>query len=258
MALTPTQKSLCNKVVSDYYTLVSPVKSAKSTINSKRSQLDSSLRQIRFSTPANITGALGDLQDYVTSITPDLDAVDELGDFISQCEYLSDIAPASTVNGTQNSIFDNINSFLGDLASSFPEFGAGELASGINDLLNGISIPGSQRLSDLLKKADKLLNCLSGLCAASDSSYTGQLSSISSDLQGLYDDLNIVDDPLSDEYGNFNYDAFYNSIGLSSADKDIMNTVVTGIDSQKSVAKTSVDDTVAAVKNFTKTFGGLF
>lgn len=258
MALSPTQRSLCNKVASDYYTLVAPVKSAKRTIQSKTSDLDTYLRGLSYSPAEDVSNAVTSFENSVqNSIPGDADeSIDELKGFLSQCDYLSDFAPTSTVKGTSAGIFDNINSLIDDLLSSIPEFGAAKIADAINSLLDGVGLPGGDLLSELLKKADKLLNCLSALCAAEDSSYTGNLSDISTDLQGLYDDLNIVDNPLSSNYGKFDYTSFYNNIGLTSTQQNTINNVTSVISTQKLGAQTAINNSIDAVKGFIK--GGLF
>ena len=58
MALSSTQKSICNKMLSDYPALVAPVKSAKGSIKAAARDLDASLRSITFSDDNAINNAI--------------------------------------------------------------------------------------------------------------------------------------------------------------------------------------------------------
>jgi hypothetical protein len=106
-----------------------------------------------------------------------------------------------------------------------------------------------------LGKADQLLNCLSGLCAAYDPSYIGSLSDIAVDLQGLYDDLNIIDS--GPNAGNFDFDSFYSNAGMSASQQAALNGVTSSIGNQKEAAATAVQDSIDKVKELTKA-GGFF
>jgi hypothetical protein len=257
MALTPTQKSLCNKLVSDYGSLVSPVKSSKAVLKKNMSDLDSYIRGMTFSNPVDLNGAIdGFISDVEGSIPgDDISAMDDLGAFLQNCPYLSGLAPASAVGGTTGGIFDDIGNLIKGLVPSFPEFGASALADAINSALSGLGLPGGDDLGALLGKADGLLNCLSGLCASQDPSYIGSLTEISDDLQGLYDDLNIIDS--GPNMGKFDFDSFYTNAGMSPTQQAALNTVTNSIGSQKEAAASAVQNSIDKVKSLTKA-GGFF
>lgn len=257
MSLSPTEKSLCNKLVSDYDSLVAPVKSAKSSIKKTMSDLDTYVRGMTFSNPVDLEGAIDDFIDNVESRLPgdDISAMDQLSNFMNNCTYLKDFAPSSSVSGTLGGIFDSIADTLTELVPNFPEFGASSLANAINDLLSGASIPGGDTLAALLAKADDLLNCLSALCATVDPSYIGDLDDISDDLQGLYDDLNLID--TGPNKGKFDYTTFFSTAGLTAAQENAITTVTSSIDSQKAGAVDAVQSSIDKVKELTK-LGGFF
>lgn len=259
MALGRMEKTLCNKLVSDYYNLVAPVKAAKSVIKNAMADLDSYLRSMTFSPAEDVNSAINSFEDSINSQIPgtaDQD-MNKLKDFLANCPYLAAFAPSSTVGGTKNGIFDAINDKINELLSGVPEFGAGKIASQINSLLNGLSLPGGDALSALLQKADQLLDCLSSLCAAQDPTYAAPLSEATNDLNNLYTDLNIIDNPLSPDYGKFNYTSFYNNIGLTSSQSSALNLVTTNIDNQKSSSVDAVKNSVDKIKSLTKE-GGFF
>lgn len=257
MALSPMEKSLCNKLVSDYYKLVEPVKAAKAALRKAAADLDAFLRSMTFSPLAGLEAALNqfvnDVQDMLPGDT--IDELDRLRDFLLACPYLAGLAPPTSLKGTIDGIFDNIRGLIDNLASLFPEFGAGNIADYINSLLGGFGIPGGDLLSDLLKQADQLIQCLSALCAAVDPSYVGGLNDITTDLQGLYEDLNIVDSPGDPNYGKFDYNTLYSAVGLNQTQIDALNNVQGTIGEQKSGAIDAVKKSIDAVKTYTKNFG---
>lgn len=259
MALTSTQKSICNKMLSDYPALVAPVKSAKGSIKAAARNLDSSLRSITFSDDNTINNAIDQLQDGVNEVVPgnDLDSMNDLKTFIDQCDYMKTFAPVSAVIGTVGGVFDEITNLVNNLNGTVPEFGAGALADTINSLLDGANFPGGDALSDLMKLADELINCVALGCAASDPSYIGGLDNITTDLQGLYDELNIVDDPADANYGKFDYESVYDDVGMSVSQKDKIDRVVESIGSQKSGAIESINSSISSVKSLAK-IGGFF
>jgi hypothetical protein len=254
MALTPMQTALCNKLATDYAGLISPVKSGKDLYKSKMGQLDSFVRGMAFSNPLDLDAALNDFVNQVQGMLPNIDNISDMDDllnFMNACPYLSGYAPATAVNGTSNGIFDKIGTLISDLTPSFPEFGAGGIADGINALLSGVGIPGGNSFSDILKKSDDLVNCLNGLCG---SSYAGDATEIMNDLNSLYSDLNIIDS--GPNAGKFDFNSFYTASGLSTSQQNAINTVTNSIGSQKTGAVTAVNNSIESVQKLKK--GGYF
>jgi hypothetical protein len=253
MALTPMQTALCNKLATDYDSLVAPVKAVKSTFKSQMGQLDSFVRGMSFSNPLDLDAALNQFVSDVEGMLPgsDLASMDELLAFMAACPYLADQVPASNVSGTSNGIFDNIRNFINDLTPSFPEFGAGGIADGLNSLLSGVGIPGGANISDILSKADELANCLAALCGPA---YSGDVTDITNDLNSLYSELNIIDS--GPNKGKFDFATFYTASGLSSSQQTAINTVTNSIGSQKQGATTAITNSINSVKQLKK--GGYF
>ena len=259
MSLSPMEKSLCNKLVDDYWKLVQPVKDARLAIRKAISDLDTLLRSMTFSPLGDLANALNDFKNDVEEMIPGdtVDELDRLKNFLEQCPYLSGLAPATSLKGTLNGIFDNIQGLIDNFTSLFPEFGAGNLASYINGLLNGLAFPGGDILTELLKQAEALLQCLSSLCALQDPSYLGEITDINDDLQSLYSDLNLVDTvPVDDpSFATFDYDTMYHMVGLTPDQISAINDTKGTIDDQKANAADSVQKSIDAVKQYTKNFG---
>jgi len=260
MALTNNEKSLCNKLVSDFDSLTQPGKAAKGLINGATNDMKSKLAGMTFSDPGLLNGALGQFQNAVNDSLPgdSLDDLNNLKSFIDNCDYLSGLNPISVMIGTVNGIFDEIGNLVNGLDLTFPEFGVGNFGSLIDKILDGIpGLPGGDKISDLLAKADQLLDCLSAGCAAYDPSYIGDLSNKTAELQSVYDDLGVIDDPNDPNYGKFDYDSMYNDLGMSTSEIDAINSVKSGINSSKDSGMDAISKTTDAIKQ-AKKIGGLF
>ena len=260
MALSAMEKSLCNKLVSDYYKLVAPIKAARGALRKAAQDLDAFLRSMTFSPLQDLEDALNGFVDNIKGMLPndDIDSIDQLLDFIRNCPYLAGYAPTSSLKGLIDGIFDNIQGLIDGLTSLFPEFGAGNIASYINGLLSGLAFPGGDLLSDLLKQIAQLIECLSALCAAVDLHYVGGLTAITDDFNSLLEDLNLIGDvPVSDpNFGKFDYNTLYTAVGLTPDQIGAINNTSGTIDDQKAGAVDAIKKSVDAVKSFTKNFGG--
>ena len=260
MALDSNQKSLCNKLVSDFDSLIQPGKSAQSFINNAVNDMKSKLSGMSYSPASELQNALTEYQNDVAKALPKADSLDDLNtikDFIDGCDYLKDLNMISTMIGTIGGVLDTVNNLVSDLDLTFPEFGAGNFGSLIDKILDGIpGIPGSDKISDLLAKADQLLQCLSNSCAAVDPSYIGGLDSMTQELQDTYDVLGLVDDPNDPNYGKFDYSSMYNSLGMTTDEVSAINSVRDGINSAKDAGSAAINSTVSSMQNAIK--GGLF
>ena len=258
MAITNNKRSLCNKLVSDFDKLIQPGRSAKGAINSATDAMKSQLSGMIFSDTNDLSAALEAYRNQVKDLLPgdSISDLEEMKNFIDSCDYLKAFAPISAIIGTIGGIFDTISDLINGLSSQFPEFGAGGLGSLVDKLLNGLNFPGGDKIADLLALADKLLNCLSAGCAAFDPTYIVPLSQKSAELQSVYDDLGLVDDPLDPNYGKFDYSAMYNELGLSTSEIGAIDSVKGGINLSKDDGVGAVDAAKSAVKNAVK--GGLF
>jgi hypothetical protein len=260
MALDSNQKSLCNKLVSDFDVLIQPGKSAKSLMDSTINDMKSKLSGMTFSSQSQLNAALEAYRSQVSDNLPKGDSIEDLNkikDFIDGCDYLKDLNPISAVIGTIGGVIDTVNGLVDNFDLTIPEFGAGGFGSLIDKLLDGIpGIPGNDKISDLLALADKLLDCLSNSCAAFDPSYVGDLSNMTQELQDTYDFLGLIDNPNDPNYGKFDYSAMYNDVGLTTDEVAAINKTKDGINAAKDAGSEAVNNTVSAMKNAIK--GGLF
>jgi len=251
MALTNNEKSLCNKLNSDFDSLVQPGKSAKGAINAATNNMKSKLNGMTFSDSGLLAGALDQYRDSVAGMLPgdQLSDLENISNFIDNCEYLSFLEPVSAIMGIVGGVFDEINNLIYGLDLSFPEFSAGGLGSLVDKLLNALpGMPGGDKISDLLALADKLLECLNSGCAAVDPSYIPSLSSKTDELQAVYTDLGIIDDPNDPNYGKFDYSAMYNDLGLSTGEIGNITSVKTGINASKDAGIDAIAKTTDAMK----------
>lgn len=259
MALTNNETSLCNKLVSDFDSLIQPGNAAKGEINSATNTMKSKLNGMTFSDPGLLAGALDQYRDDVNAMLPgdQLSDLENIKSFIDSCDYLQFLNPVSAMMGIVGGVFDEINNLVNGLDLSFPEFSAGGLGSLVDKLLNGVNIPGGDKISDLLALADKLLNCLSSGCAAVDPSYVSDLTAKSDELQQTYDDLGLVDDPNDPNYGKFDYSSMYNDLGLTTGEIGNISSVKSGINVSKDAGTEAITKTTDAIKT-AKKIGELF
>jgi len=256
MALDRNEKSLCNKLLSDFDSLLQPGKSAQAGINSLGNRMASLLKGYAGAGPtAGLGIALSAYRDGVNDILPGdtLDDLQTFKDFLDNCEYLDFLEPVSAMLGTILGIFDEIGKLINSLDLGFPEFGMSGLGSLIDKLLDALpGLPGGDTIADLLALADKLLECLNNACAAQDPSYIGDLSDMTDDLNDLYTDLNVVDDPNDPSYGKFDYSKLYNDAGLSTSEIGAIDTVKDGINASKDDGVNAVDNAAKAIQDATK------
>lgn len=257
MALDKNEKSLCNKLVSDFDKLIQPGRSAKGEINAAANAMKSQLNGMTFSDETDLDNALDAYRDSVADQLPGdtIDDLNKIKQFIDGCDYLKDFAPVSALIGTIGGIYDTISDLINGLNLQFPEFGAGGLGSLIDKILDGLPT-GGDKISELLALADKLLACLDNSCAQVDPTYIPQLSQKSDELQQVYEDLGVIDDPNSPNYGKFDYSAMYNELGLSTSEISAIDKVKGGVNLSKDAGSQAVSNATAAMKNAIK--GGLF
>jgi ribosomal protein S13 len=258
MALTSTQTSLCNKLVSDFESVIGPATSALSTVKSEiqaaKSALNS-LKGIGFSPSEDITNAANDLESDVNENIPQADeeAIDEINDIVSNCAYFGEDEllknPTAILKSMSKSAFDKMDELIE--AVPLPDFESGKLIDSlINKIANQIpDNPADLGISTSLQKADQLIDCLTSLCG-SDFATTAQ--SYADQVEDLYDQLNIVGDPASPNYGKFDIDKLYDDVSLSVTEKVKMNSVVDSVQNIKSNASSSISSAVDTTKSLRK------
>jgi hypothetical protein len=254
MAFTTTDRSVCNKLVTDFPSLINPLTLAQGTIMGHSQTMDSMLRTMAFSGTGAINNGIGILNTTVENSIPGSTMTDmeSLKTFLDQCAYLNDNNPLSVILNTSKGIYGIIDDTLNSLLTTVPEFGVAQIAGYINDLLKGV-LPGGDVLSSIFKSADKLIECLSTLCSAYDPSYYNPyLNDFSYQLQSLYSTMNIVDDPFALNYADFDYDALFANVGLSVPHISDMKLAIDAVDTVKSVSMSGIMDSIASVKDLLK------
>jgi hypothetical protein len=254
MSLSTTERALCNSLVGGFASLISPIIAAKGAIQAHKRNLRNTLRDMVFSPDvSNINDEINNINNDLSGLYPGstTDDMSKLKQFLDNCSYMSGLNPISALLGTGLSIFDSIYDALE--ISTIGEMGAASIASLINSLLNGFGIPGGANISDLLKKADKLIECLASVCGTSDASYIVIAAEYAGTLDDLYSDLNVVSDPLDPNYGNFDYQAVYDDVGLNAQEVIQVNTAIVGAELMKTNASNAIDNSVNAAKTLMKT-----
>lgn len=256
---TATLTSMCNSLIQKYWSMIEPVHQIRNQFVTALNELETTLANMVFSATSEIEQALHDLENDTKGLIPGdtIDAVREVKSFIDACECLygtgnSEQGAVAGVLGGLLGIYDQIDDYVGTIV--YPEFQAGTIANTINKLLDGanIGIPGGGSISEILARGDCMLYCLGTLCPGSGS----EAQLIADDLQELYDDFQLDDDPTSPDYGKVKYDEMYQRAGLTEPQSLNMNNVINGIGGVQSDASTGVGNSVGAIKDAIK--GGLF
>lgn len=255
MALTSTEKSMCNSLVQKFDPLVSPIRNAKQAYRDTVADFSSQLRATSWSPQQDVTAGVVDLQIQTNDVLPGdgLSDMARIKHFMDNCAFLGGTQPVSVVLGSTLGVFDSIDGFMDNIGIGVPEIGLGKLADQINRILSGLTVPGGSNISELFQQGDILINCVDQLC----SGYNPEIIYMSDTLDGLYDDFDVTKNPVSPNYGKFDYDALYSSVGLSSQQITNMDISVAGITQVKNGATTAIDNSVNSVKQLIGA-GGFF
>lgn len=248
MAISTTTRSICNKVANDYPGLSTPIRQAKGLIRSKAFEFEDQLRNTIFSSTSALDTALQQFEDDLEDILPGDTAQDvqDIKDIIDNCNYLSALNSVSAVAGTALGIYHGIANIIDDISNSTPEFTAGGFADQINNILKGIQFPFGDDISKLFSNADQLIQCLESFCGGE---YPLQVSEFSSDLNGLYTDMNIVSDPNNENYTNFDFNKIYSNVNMNAQQIENMTKTIDKIDGGNNRAKEAIDSSIEAVKD---------
>ena len=254
MPLTPTQTSLCNKLTSDYAGLIGPVKMAKDGIIGQRSALMGKLGGMGYSPPTVLADKLGMFKNAVGMSIPDPGDLNSLKSMLTQCDYFKKFGPTAALIGLTEGALNKISSLLDNFETGTPEFGAAKLASMLNQALSSL-MPGGSGITDILKSAGQLLECLSSVCVAGDPSYFGGIEYMENDLTSLTESMGLVGDPSLPDFGTMNFKTIYSTVGMTDTQISTIDNVTKVVDDQKMRAKKAVADSITAVKG---QIGGLF
>lgn len=254
MALTPTTTSLCNKLLGDYAGLISPVKGAQAGIINQRNTMLSRLGGMSYSAPSTLADRINLFKNAVGAGLPDPNDLSSLKNMLTQCDYFKQFGPTAAIAGLMQSALGNISTLINNFSETTPEFNASNIAGMINQTLSSL-IPGGSGITDILKSANMLLNCLSSVCAVGDPSYIGGLEYIDDDLNNMTTAMGLVDNPASSKYGTMDYGAIYDQIGMTPSQRLAISSVTDTIDEQRLRAKAAINQSIASVKS---QIGGLF
>jgi hypothetical protein len=255
MALTPTERSICNKIVADFDPLLAPVFAVKPAIRSAAREFENGLFSTIFSSDSAVDSAISDFQDGLSEIIPgdSLTDVQAIKDMIDNCSYLGGLSASSAAAGTVLGVFDGIGGIIDTLSSASPEFGLGNIANTINKVLDGIQFPFGDKIADLLSRADQLIQCLAAYCGGE---YPSQVIEFTQTVEDLYGDLNVVSNPADPRFGSFDYENLYAKANIPLADRAKVDRVKASITAGNNEAKQAVDNTIQAVKDAAK-IGGI-
>ena len=252
-AFTDTERAVCDKMAHDSGGLLAPAEMVKGAVTNGLSQAKSALSSYIPSPQAVINAAKQQLNDNVTSVLPgnNVSDVQRMIDLINRCAYLKSNDslknPIALGNAVTQSSFQKIYGFIDDLVS-VPEFLVGEALSALEEFYTNL-FPRSKALTDLLAKADKLINCLSNVCGGE---YTAEVIALTNQTQNLYNDFEIIGDPNDANYGKLDKEKLYSEAGLTAGEVAKITDATNEVDSVKALGKDAVDEFVNTAKNAKK------
>jgi hypothetical protein len=252
MALTKTEMGLCNKLYGDYAAMVNPVKMAKSGVIGQKNSYMGMLSSLSWSPLENVLGAVQGIKDQVAIPYPVESAMYDIKNFLEQCNYMGALSPASAVLGAAQQALYGVDNAANGYGNTVPEMSAATLANKMDSLMRGLGIPGGSDLASLLTKADQILECMSALCAGSDPTYNGQVANMANDMDGIFRDMYLKDDPGTPNHGTMDYDRMMDEINLTEIQKVNAETARRGIYDTKLDILTTTNETLAMVQQYSK------
>jgi len=253
MAFTEVERSICNKMSFDSSGLLNPAEAIKGSIRNQISSVRSKLSSYVPSSQATLDSSSATLQTNVGTIIPNDgdDDVQAMIDLINNCDYLKDDDalknPVSLGKTMEKSLFDKISDYIGDLIV-VPEYDIGKALSSIEEIYGSL-FPSASGITDLMKNADKLINCLSNLC---NGEYATEIVALTNQTTNLYSDFQMVSNPLDANYGLLDKNQLYSDAGLTVSDITKISGVNDEIDTIKSNAKQSIQNLMDKTKSLRK------
>jgi len=259
--ITSTLTAQCNALSQKYWNMIAPVHKIKDAFQTKLNELEVELSSMVFSTTQQIADQLLDLENTTKDLIPEdtIDAVREVKEFVDGCDCFfgtegGEESAVGSILGGLLGIYDQLDDYVGQI--TYPEFRAGAVANTLNQILDGagLGLPFSNKIGDLLKRADCLTSCIDALCPATRATPEFQL--ILNDIQDLYNILRLDDDPNSPNYGKIKYDEIWTAAGMSQAAIVNMESTIAGLGETAVAATEGIENSVTAIKTAIK--GGLF
>lgn len=261
MALTNNERMTLNKIANDFYGLVAPVDAMKGSVKAKIGDSIIALNSMSFSSPATIANGIVDLDSRTSAVLPGntTTAIEDIKRFIEECTYLNELAGEfddissqiiKVINNSIKVIFDKIGEFVIDIGAGIPEFEIGKLLDDITsafDSINfpdfpGFKVPGQFNLTEIMLKADALINCLDLL---GEGEYNTEVTEYSSFITNLYSDLRMISNPTDPDYGKLDLSSIYSAAGMTPSEISNMESVQSAI---KSVKNNGISSTAAAIE----------
>ena len=249
MAFTEVERSLCDKMAHDSSGILAPAEAAKGSVRSQMSALRAALSSYVQSPQSVIDAATNQLRTNAGSVIPGTTEsdVEKMIEMINKCLFLQDddklSNPVSAAKSMTQSLFNKLSQYINDV-TSVPEYLLGKLLSALEELYSN-QFPGSSALTDLMKKMDKLIQCLSTVC---NGEYTSEVIALTNQTENLYNDFEMVGDPLDPNYGNLDKDKLFAEAGLTASDIQKITSANDEVNSIKDQAKKSIDDLMGATK----------
>jgi len=248
MSLTPTKRSLCNKMNGDFNSIVGPVNSnigaIAGNLNSVNSQINS-LKSGGFSSISQINSAVADIDYVVGQNIPgdDESAIEEVIDTIQTCSYLNTDEiksnPISVLKGLYDSNINKVYDICDDYISAVPEFGAGKTIDQLRKTY-------SDSVSSAMQKADRLIECMNSTCGSEFSSQITQYTNI---INNLFSRLKMVSNPISSDYLKLDIQSIYNSLDLDVDQIFKMDTVANSVLSSRNRVTNSITNAISKAKS---------
>lgn len=263
MTILSTRKMICNKLSKEFDTLIQPLEAAKAGIKDQINKAKAKLSLMTFSPAAEINAAVTGLENDINDIipNPNTEDIDEMLDFIKSCSFLNGNTtlknPIALLKGGVDSAIDQAGGFVNDLTEMLPEFDAAQILGNILNKFSGagLGFPGALDISNIVKLADQIINCIAGRCG---SDFSTRITDMTDTLNDLYDDLNIISDPTSPNWGEFNIEKIYDDVALSAQERLQMTNVVESVKESQTAVTDSISSTITATKSAARSVEGLF
>lgn len=263
MTVLSARKMVCDKLSSEFDTLLQPVNDAKGVIKSQIDKTKSTLSLMTFSPVSEINSAVSNLENDIKGLVPEAETpdIDEIMDFVKSCDFLKGHSmlnnPISLLKGGISSAIGEAAGFVDELTGLLPEFDAAQIIGNILNKFSGmdLGLPDALGITGVMQAADKIINCIVGRCG---SEYSSRITEMTNTLDDLYTDLNIVSDPTSANWGEFDINKLYDDVALSAQERIQMSTVVDSVKKSQTSVTDAINSTVNATKSAARSVEGLF
>jgi hypothetical protein len=240
MAISATKRAMCDSLVQRYPALVAPLNAKKALYKSYSNQVKQKLGALDPSSNEDVNNGIDDVNNQVGAHKPTSE--DEVKDFLRNCPFFGDADKAvSALGRAKDKAFNTMSDFIDTLG--LPEFDLGQYVDKINKLLDGAGFPFGDTLGDIFALADKLISCLSNsnLCG---SEYTTEISQFTDELQQLYDEYDVEDDPLSQNYGKFKFDDILDQYNITGDSRTNINNSISSITDSQNELKSAYESLI--------------